>query len=196
MELYYSTQCGSSKRVLFTLAELQVPVGKHVLDLTRHENRSPEYLSINPLGKVPSLIDGSLVLWESIAIALYLAEKFPHKKLVPDSPERRAELNRWLFFLAYEIAPPARDYFLAKRGSQPGDSSEQKIVAALAPVEARLEGRSYLLDDFSLADIAYAPNLANLKAVGFDLARWPRVAAWAAALLARPAWRQATGASP
>jgi glutathione S-transferase len=192
MELYYSTQCGNSKRVLFTIAELDAPVAKHALDLARRENRSAEYLAINPLGKVPSLIDGSLVLWESNAIALYLAEKFPNKKLVPDSLEGRAELNRWLFFLAYEVAQPARDYFFTKRGPQPGESgpSEQKIVAALPPLEARLEGRSYLLDDFSFADIAYAPSLANLKAVGFDLP--PRVAAWASAVLARPAWHEAT----
>jgi glutathione S-transferase len=192
VELYYSTRCGNSKRVLFTIAELDAPVGKHALDLAKHENRSAEYLAINPLGKVPSLIDGSLVLWESNAIALYLAEKFPNKRLVPDSLQGRAELNRWLFFLAYEVARPARDYFFAKRGLEPDESgsSEQKIVTALTPLEARLEGRSYLVDDFSLADIAYAPSLANLKAVGFDLP--PRVASWAAAVLARPAWREAT----
>jgi glutathione S-transferase len=196
MELYYSNQCGNSKRVLFTIAELDAPVGKHALDIARHENRSAGYLAINPLGKVPSLVDGSLVLWESNAIALYLAEKFPRKRLVPDSPEGRAELNRWLFFLAYEVARPAWDYFFAKRSSPPGEfgSSEQKIVAAFGPLEARLDRRDYLLDEFSLADIAYAPSLANLGAVGFDLSRWPNIAAWSAAVLARPAWGQATSA--
>jgi glutathione S-transferase len=191
MDFYYSTECGNSKRVLFTLAELGAPVTRHPLDLTKHENRSAEYLSVNPLGKVPALIDGSLVLWESNAIALYLAEKYSDKKLLPDSLQGRADLNRWLFYLAYEVAPPAWQYFFAKRRGET-NVGEEKLVTAFPPLEARLEDSRYLLGEFSLADIAYAPSLANLRAAGFQLSRWPRIASWAAAVLARPAWGEAT----
>jgi glutathione S-transferase len=203
MELYFSNQCGNSKRVLFTLAELGVEVDRHALDLRRREHKSAAYLALNPLGKVPALVDGGLVLWESNAIALYLAEKFPDRRLVPASIEGRAELHKWLFYLAYEIAVPAWRYFFNARGFQlmGGVADQDELAAAarsletaLAPLEARLAGRRHLLEEFSLADIAYAPSFASLAAAGWSLAAWPNVQTWTAALLARPAWRKAAGA--
>ncbi|MDP9000417.1 MAG: glutathione S-transferase family protein [Myxococcota bacterium] len=200
MDLYFSTQCGNSKRVLFTLAELGVEVTEHPLDMRKREHRSAEYLAVNPLGKVPSLVDGPFVLWESNAIALYLAERFPDKRIVPESPEGRAELHKWLFYLAYEVGPPAWKYFFNARGfemmvgvANPEEltSAEQALAGALEPLEHRLSGRGHLLGEFSLADIAFTPSFANLVAAEFDLGRWPRLQSWVSGLLHRPAWGRA-----
>jgi glutathione S-transferase len=199
MDLYFSSQCGNSKRVLFTLAELGLGVNEHPLDLRKGEHRSREYLALNPSGKVPSLVDGPNILWESNAIALYLAEKAPRGRLLPKSIEGRAELFKWLFYLAYEIAPPAWQYFFNARGFQMmgGVSNaddlrraREKLAIALEPLEGRLGGRTHLLDEFSLADIAYAPSFANLLVADFDLKPWTNVGAWVTRVLDRPAWRQ------
>jgi len=198
MDLYFSYQCGNSQRVLFTLAELGVDVDRHALDLRAREHKSTSYLAVNPLGKVPALVDGPLVLWESNAIALYLAEKFREARLVPDSLAGRAELHKWLFYLACEIAQPAWRVFFNARGFRlmggvpdPAEleKASETLATALAALEAHLQNRAHLLGEFSLADIAYAPSLAILGAAEWQLSRWPNVAAWASRVLARPAWR-------
>src|SRR2546426_7919422 len=68
------------------------------VDLTKGEPRRPEFLAVNPAGKVPVLVDDDLVLSESVAIVLYLAEKYPQKGFLPADLRARAEVNRWLLF--------------------------------------------------------------------------------------------------
>jgi glutathione S-transferase len=192
MDLYFSPQCGNSKRVLFAIGELGLDVAKHSLDLRRGEHRSPEYLALNPLGKVPALVDGDRVLWESNAIALYLAERRPECGLVPATAGERAELHKWLFFLAYEVAWPAFRYFFAP---DERDTSAERLRTALPVLEQQLAERDYLLGSFSLADIAYAPSMALLSVASFDQSPWPRVSQWAGRVHDRPAWRAANAMS-
>jgi glutathione S-transferase len=70
------------------------------------ENRRPEFLALNPAGKVPVRVDGEFVLTESVAIVLYLAEKYAEKKLLPAGVELRAQVNQWLMFTATELEQP------------------------------------------------------------------------------------------
>src|SRR5262245_50218733 len=95
-----------SIRARWTLQELGVDFESVTVDLTRGEHRRPEFLGINPAGKVPVLVDGDFVLTESVAIVLYLADKYPESGLLPSDPERRAEVNRWLLFAATELEQP------------------------------------------------------------------------------------------
>ncbi len=111
MDLYYIRISGNSQRALFVLAEIGAPYTPHLLDVRKGENKSPEYVAVNPMGKVPTLVDGGLKLWESNAIAWYLAEKFSEKKLLPKTPEGRADVLRWQFFNAIHVATAAGDYF-------------------------------------------------------------------------------------
>src|ERR1700683_1569626 len=100
-----------SIRVRWTLQELGVPFEAVTVNLIAGEHRAAEYLKINPAGKIPTLIDGDLVLTESIAIVLYLAEKYPEKHLIPTDLGQRAELNTGLilpvtvgdFVMAYTL---------------------------------------------------------------------------------------------
>src|SRR5215469_18423846 len=92
-----------SIRVRWTLQELGVDFEAITVDLLAGEHRSPEFLKINPAGKLPVLVDGEMVLTESIAIVLYLAEKYPEKKLIPTELKQRAELMRWLLFTTTEL---------------------------------------------------------------------------------------------
>ena len=95
-----------SIRVLWTLRELEVEFEFVNVDPTKGELRDPEFLAMNPAGKLPVLVDGSFVLTESVAIVLYLAEKYPEKGLLPSGLRARAEVYRWLLFCATELEQP------------------------------------------------------------------------------------------
>jgi glutathione S-transferase len=95
-----------SIRARWTLQELGVEFEPITVNLVAGEHRQPEFLKINPAGKVPVLVDGDLVLTESVAIVMYLAEKYRDKALVPADLRERAELDRWLLFTATELEQP------------------------------------------------------------------------------------------
>lgn len=85
MDFYYGTFSGNSARSAFALAEAGVAYTPHPLDAPHGENRQAAYLALNPMGKVPALVDGDVRLWESNAINWYLAEKHPETHLLPAS---------------------------------------------------------------------------------------------------------------
>src|SRR5690348_15985245 len=95
-----------SIRVRWTLQELGVPFEAVTVNMVKGEHKSPAFLKINPAGKLPALVDGDLLLTESIAIVLYLGEKYPDKGLVPADLAQRAELYKWLMFAATELEQP------------------------------------------------------------------------------------------
>ena len=95
-----------SLRVRWTLQELGVPFNAVTVNLLAGDHRKPEFLQLNPAGKIPVLVDGDTVLTESVAIALYLAEKYPDRNLLPTDLRERAELDRWLLFTVTELEQP------------------------------------------------------------------------------------------
>jgi glutathione S-transferase len=95
-----------SIRVRWTLQEIGVPFESISIDMRANEHRSAEFLEINPAAKLPVLVDGDLVLTESVAIVLYLAEKHSERRLLPVSPNERAQAYRWLLFAATELEQP------------------------------------------------------------------------------------------
>src|SRR5262244_2451288 len=95
-----------SIRVRWTLQELEADFESIRVNLPAGEHCRPEFLKINPAGKVPVLEDGDLVLTESVAIVLYLAEKYSEKGFAPAGLRGRADLARWLLFTATELEQP------------------------------------------------------------------------------------------
>src|ERR1700691_3574825 len=95
-----------SIRVLWTLRELGVDFEFVNTDLLKGEQRMPEFLAKTPAGKLPVLVDDDFVLTESVAIVLYLADKYPEKGLLPAGARARAEAHRWLLFTATELEQP------------------------------------------------------------------------------------------
>src|SRR5580698_5747187 len=95
-----------SIRARWTLQELGVDFEPIVVDLVAGEHRKPEFLQVNPAGKLPVLVDGDLVLTESVAIVLYLAEKSPSGGFLPSGLEARAHVYKWLLFTATELEQP------------------------------------------------------------------------------------------
>src|SRR6266436_1584450 len=95
-----------SIRARWTLQERGVEFEPITVNLVAGEHRRPEFLKINPAGKLPVLVDGDLVLTESVAIVLYLADKYPENGLLPADLTGRAQVNRWLLFAATELEQP------------------------------------------------------------------------------------------
>jgi glutathione S-transferase len=200
MDLFFSRTSGNSSRSVFALYESGADWTPRVVDPPAGETRRPEYLALNPMGKVPALADGALLIWESNAINWYVAEKVPQARLLPPSIGGRAAVHRWLFFQAGHISPacfpilrtlPAIQAFWRVRPDPAAVEAGRKELGRYLPVlEAALVGRDWLEGDFSLADIAYAPHFMLVAQAGFDFTQYPTVRAWLDRLFARVAWQK------
>jgi glutathione S-transferase len=202
MDLYYGRMSGNSARSAFALYEAGAPFTPRLLDVRGQENRGPEYLAVNPMGKIPALVDGAFRLWESNAINWYVAEKHPGAGLVPATLEGRAAVQRWLFFQAAHVSPACVPLFLAthqrfqefwqtKGNPQAAEAARRDLARWLPVLEGALSGREWLEGSFTLADVAYAPHLTLIVEGGYDLGPHRAVRAWLERLQARPAWRRA-----
>ena len=143
-----------SIRVRWTLQEIGVPFEAEQVRLPAGENRTSEFLQLNPAGKLPVLVDGDLVLTESVAIVLYLAEKYPQKQLFPTTAHERADAYRWLLFAATELEQPlwriARNEFVypeAQRVAADIPNARREAEAAAAIVDAHLQGRAFIVTE-------------------------------------------------
>ena len=201
MDFYYGTLSGNSARSAFALAEAGVAFTPHPIGSPDGENRQPPYLALNPMGKVPALVDGDVRLWESNAINWYIAEKHPETRLLPTSPAGRASVQRWLLFQTGHVTPACMPIFRRTnarvRAVWKTDATPEAVEAArkelgryLPVLDQALAGRDWLEGELSLADLAYAPHFAMI-APAFDFAATPNVRAWLERLWARPAWKRA-----
>ena len=156
-----------SIRVRWTLQELGVDFEPVRINLMAGEHQRPEFLKINPAGKIPVLVDGDLVLTESVAIVLYLAEKYSNKGLLPVNLVQRAQVNRWLLFAATELEQPlwriSRHTALYPEEQRlPADvsiaSREFKEMATV--LEEHMQGRQFVVgDSVTVADFVMAYTL-------------------------------------
>ncbi len=201
MDLYYAHQSGNSARAMFGLLEAGATFTPRLVDPKAQANRTADYLAINPMGKVPALVDGTFRLWESNAINWYAAETHPASRLLPSSPQGRAWVQRWLSFQAGHVTPASAQVYRsinarvqAYWGALPdpaaAEAGRRELARYLPVLEAALEGRDWLEGEFSIADIAFLPHFAYLAEGGFSFAPYPRLAAWLDHLAARPAWRR------
>jgi glutathione S-transferase len=156
-----------SIRVRWTLQELGVDFEPIRVNLLAGENRRPEFLKINPAGKLPVLVDGDLVLTESVAIVLYLADKYSNKGLIPTDLKERAQVNRWLLFAATELEQPlwriSRHTVLYPEDQRlPGDVTlaSQEFRAMASVLEEHMQRRQFVVgDSVTVADLVTAYTL-------------------------------------
>ena len=182
-----------SIRVRWTLQELGVDFEPVRVNLLAAEHQRPEFLKINPAGKIPVLVDGDLVLTESVAIVLYLAEKYADKGLLPAGLEERAQVNRWLLFAATELEQPlwriSRHTALYPEEQRlPGDvilaGREFKDMAAV--LEKHMQGRQFVAgDSVTVADLVMAYTLDWGNEVKL-LGDCPQLVAYMQRMYARP----------
>jgi glutathione S-transferase len=182
-----------SLRVLWTLRELGAEFELVNVSLVAGENRSPGYLALNPAGKVPLLVDGDLVLTESVAIVLYLAEKYPDRGLLPATPEARAQVYKWLLFTATELEQPlwriARHtaiYPADKRLPDEVTLARKDFQDMATVMEEHVKGREFMVGDcVTVADFVAAYTLDWANEVHL-LADSPHLRGYMGRMYARP----------
>lgn len=191
-----------SLRVLWALHELATDFEFVPVNVFAGENQHPDFLRLNPAGKIPVLVDGDVVVTESAAIVLYLAEKHSAKGLLPADLAARAQVYRWLMFSVTELEQPL--WRIAKHSSLypedkrlPGEVAlaAEEFAQMAAVMERHLEGRDFLVGDrISAADCiaAYTLDWANEAQL---LGPFPNLAAYVDRLYARPSAPQRIAAA-
>ncbi len=199
IDLYtWSSPNGLKVRIMLEECELDYVV--RAIDLGRDEQHDPEFLAISPNGKIPAIVDHEgpdgepISLFESGAILLYLADKTG--RLMPTEPRGRWQVVEWLMLQVSGIGPMFGQlgHFLYS-AHQPAPSAVERFSAEVqrlaAVVDRRLQGREFLVDDYSIADIACFPFIARHERLGTDLDELPALGRWLGAIAARPAVRRA-----
>jgi glutathione S-transferase len=198
MKLHSMHNSNNCRRVSATIQHLGLDVD--VVEVNMADTKKPEYLSLNPNGKVPTLIDGDLALWESRAIMQYLASKKPETALWPADPKRRAEIARWQFWEAthpsrgtgpYAFEKLFKKIFMKQDADPAALAAGDKEWRTYAPIlDAQLQGRKWILgDDLTLADFSVGACFSYAQPSGLPLDEYPNIKAWLARLDALPAWK-------
>ena len=180
-------------RAQWVLQELDLEFEYVQVDPTKGEHRRPEFLALNPAGKLPVLVDDDLVLNESVAIVLYLAEKYPQKGFLPVDLQARAEVYRWLLFTVTELEQPVwriqrhtHGYPIEKRLPPEIHNARQDFLDMAAVMEKHLATRPVLVgDNVTVADFiaAYTLDMASLVHL---LENLPNLRAYMERMYARP----------
>lgn len=182
-----------ARRVKIALLEKNIPHEEVIVDLAKRQQRTPEYLALNPYSRVPTLEDDGFVLYESSAILMYLEDEHPEPALIPAGNRGRAEVDMHLRLCDAQMAAPAGTVIFQKRffpearwNLEAIAKASAEIAKHLAILDRQLDGVDFLVHDrYTLADIAYIPFLHFLPLM-VDPATVPaNVARWAADLLAR-----------
>ncbi len=192
---------GNVQKVLFCLAEAGIEFSREDYGRQFNNTQTAEYKALNPTSKVPTLIDGETVIWESNTILRYLADTGA-KTLTGATSAERTEVERWMDWLLASINPLYLTMF--KDSKKPAeervsdyDAQAKELAAALALADAHMAGQSFFaLGRLTLADIALGPIVKRCLAFPIDLPALPNLKAWMAAIEARPAFAVATGAAP
>ena len=200
----YSLPTPNGVKVSIMLEEIGLPYEVHLIDFGKNDQQTPEFLSLNPNGKIPAILDPDgpggkpMGLFESGAILHYLADKT--KKLLPSDPARQWETLAWVHFQMGGIGPMFGlvgffNKFAGKdfEDKRPRDRYVNEAKRLLGVLDKRLDGREWIMDkDYTIADVASLGRVRNLVGfyeakdlVGFD--NFKQVATWLERGLARPA---------
>ncbi len=200
----YSLPTPNGVKASIMLEEIGLPYEVHLVDITKNETWTPDYLSLNPNGKIPAILDPDgpggrpLALWESGAILVYLADKTG--QLMPADPAARYETLQWVFWQMAAVGPmfgqvgffhkfAGKDY----EDKRPRDRYVAESKRLLGVLEGRLKDRAFIMgDDFTIADVSligWVNNLVTFYEAGdlVDYGSLKAVPDWVARCLARPA---------
>lgn len=195
----YGPAASRASRALWIVHELGIPF-EHVA-LEMKDLKNPEFLKVNPNGKVPVLVDGDFKLFESMAINLYLAAKYNKDGFFPASLEDQALCNQWSFWGMTELEKPLltilMDMFMTppdKRKPEAVAEAQKALPKPFSVLNGALQGRDYLLGaTFTVADLNLASISSWSRPIKYDFSPFPNVGAWLDRCLSRPAYKAARG---
>jgi glutathione S-transferase len=184
-------------RCILALEECGQKYEVHDISLEKGDNKKPDYLKLNPNGTVPTLVDGDTVVWESMAINLYLAEKYG-KDLMPTRVEERAQVYKWTVWAIATLEPPLVTVFLnrvrlpeAERDAAAAHAAAEKSGELLKILNHDLEGKKFLVAErYTIADLNVGHCVAWANMLGLDMSAMPNVQKWMGTLVQRPAFQK------
>ncbi len=183
MELIAFTITPNNRKVVAFIKHFKLPVEVRQVDFKRQEHKGEAFTKLNPMQKVPVLIDGDFVLWESNAILTYLARKFPETHALPTDTQGRADIDRWLHWQSAHLMP-------MMGAVKTGDKTEEDVKPLLAVLDGQLAGKEYITGDLTVADFAIAAYTLTSNADKFDYADLPNLKAWRERMRNLPAFEE------
>jgi glutathione S-transferase len=201
MRLYHHPLSSNSRRAALAAAHLGLPAELIKVDLERGEQRSAEFLALNPNGMVPVLEDNGFILTESHAIMLYLADKIRGHAAYPDDARARADINRWVFWNAQHFQPTVSIFvwenlikgMIGQGAADPAQIRRgEDLLERYAPVldEHLALGRWVCGDSVTLADLALGATLLAAAPANVPLGPYGNLLAWFARVQALEAWKE------
>lgn len=193
----YGSMMSSASRCYWMAEECGQMLENVPLDFQKQEHKSPEYLKINPNGKVPTIVDGDFILWESMAINAYFAEKYK-PELMGATAEDHAHVNQWSYWAMAHLSHAGEPLILQKYRKSP-DSDETKKgreeLAKLLPIlDNAMSGKNYLVGDtFTVADLNLVSIVSTLMWAGIDMAPYANITRWYGMISQRPAFQKTLG---
>ncbi len=198
MKLYSVQASNNCRRVNATIQHLGLDV--EIIDQPMDGLKKPEYLALNPNGKVPTFIDGDFVLWESRSIMQYLATKKSSSTLWSSDPKQQALISHWQFWEAAHLSRGTGAYafenlfkkiFMKKEPDPVALAVGEKEWHTFAPVlNAQLESRPWIVGaDLTLADFSVGACFSVAEPSGLPWDRYPHIKAWYGRLGEIPAWK-------
>jgi glutathione S-transferase len=197
MKLLGRKTSGNVQKVLFLLEELKLPYEREDYGRQFNNTQTPDYLKLNPNAKVPTLVDGGLVIWESNTILRYIAAK-AKSSLYPGDPGKRSQVERWMDWQLASLNNPYLAMFReaklepAKRSAD--FAAQQKDLGAQLAILDQSMGKWVAGDALSVADICLAPIVYRCLRFGVDLPELANVKRWDAAISAREGFKNAIAA--
>ena len=202
---FYYAPLSTASITQLVLEELGVPCEKVRLDLQKQETKTPEYLKLNPNGKVPCIVHDGAVMWESAALTIYLGETFGvERKLFPAPGPQRGQAMTWIVWtnvtLGHAVGRFTRntmDWFPAEQHNAPAaEAAKKDITNCLRILNEHLEGKSYLVgDSYTLADTHLNSFTAWLRHMKMDLSSYANINAWSGRCADRPAYKTVMSAA-
>ena len=192
----YAGPTPNGQKVAILLEELNLPYKGHHIDILEGDQLTPEFLKINLNNKQPAIVDldgpngESITLWESCAILVYLAEK--HGQFIPSDAAERAQVMKWLFFQASTQGPMFGQFahfafYAADEHKYPYaiERFSNELNRQMGVLDRHLEGREFMVDEYSIADIALLPY--GMSGLALSKTPRPNLKAWTERLRLRPA---------
>ena len=200
MKLYMHPLSNNARRPRIVARLLGITLEEIVVDMQSGANRKPEYLAINPNGKVPTLIDEDFKLFESSAICQYLAARARNTTLWPTDPRKQAEVSQWQLWGHIHLGSALGTLIfenMFKRYAKIGEPDAARVADATKEthrfsevLEGALKGKSFVCgSDVTLGDVTISPGLFLAERAGFSLEKYPNIRAWLGRLGEMDAWK-------
>ncbi|AFZ36371.1 Glutathione S-transferase domain protein [Stanieria cyanosphaera PCC 7437] len=188
----YTFTTPNGRKISIMLEELELDYNVHTIDITKGEQFTPEYIAINPNSKIPAIVDrdADLTVFESGAILIYLAEKT--EKFLPTETKQRFQVLEWLMFQMGSVGPMFGQYnhfnhYAPEKIPYAIERYQKETLRLYGVLDRQLTDRTFICEDYSIADMATFPWVAGYQFMGLTLDHHPNLKRWVETMQQRSA---------